>query len=431
MVTGRLANEVLAKAQGSSSRERRAPTTRFGDFHPAEGALVVLAATIYVAIGVTSFLYSALDDTGLAYQGGQMAWQTGHPEQVITWISSPFLALLMALLSRVVSAEQLTIVVTVLNLILFGGIIAYVWWKLRSVVSRTFWWVTLLAAVSFSPIASTIFWKQFNLMALALALAGFALVGRRDRTAGLLVALSLAIKPLVVFLPLAMLWKRDSRRSGIWALVWGALLLAVSQAFLALRAHDWRALSPIPALQNFAYKSLPNTTHWVCIPENYSPQGTWCRLTGWAYWDVKRDALTFAALILVVVCADLLRNRSGRSWAVFGLASALSPLLSPLAWSHYQILLAPLLLVLAYEFWREGARPIQWLALLAGYALCELTLQPFGTLPGLLHALFSGHPESNGAMLEVFAVAQFGQYAVLLTALLWFVWREPVRATQG
>jgi Glycosyltransferase family 87 len=419
---------------------------------PVEIVPAAVALGIFLLVSIAALRAPWVADVGLAYQGGQLAWQTGHPEQLLTWISTPFLALVMALVSIAVYTPTTTLTPdkldairplqtlaaaqTILNCALMVAVLAWVWRKLRPVVSLTFWWATLLAAVAFAPVASTIFWRQFNLFALIAALGGFALVGRRDRSAGLLVALSLAIKPLLILLPLALLWKRDSRRAGIWALAWGTGLLAISQAFLAVRARDWHALSPVGDLQAFTSRSLPGSTGWVCSDENFSPQGTWCRLTasrtfnltGGEYWSAKRLGLTVAVVVLVLLCAELLRPQSGRSWWILGFAAALSPLLSPLAWSHYQVLLAPLMLLLAYEFWRARAPLLPWATLATGYVLCELTLRPYGTLPGLARWFVTGTPESFGSMANVLAVAQFAQYFVLLAGILWFVHRNSAPA---
>ncbi len=42
-------------------------------------------------------------DLGKAYAGGVEAWSSGHPERVHTWMSTTFLAMIMALVSRLMS----------------------------------------------------------------------------------------------------------------------------------------------------------------------------------------------------------------------------------------------------------------------------------------------------------------------------------------
>src|SRR5829696_3137260 len=57
-------------------------------------------------------------DVGLAYQGGQAAWATGHPEDVATWISTPFLGATMAIVTRLMSVGTAADLLTLVNLVL-------------------------------------------------------------------------------------------------------------------------------------------------------------------------------------------------------------------------------------------------------------------------------------------------------------------------
>jgi hypothetical protein len=188
-------------------------------------------------------------DIGLAYKGGQLAWATGHPENLASWISTPFLASVMAVATRVMTAGETSVALTLLNYVLIAALLPAIWVPLSRRVSPLFWWLTITGAVVFAPLASTIFWRQFNLISLAVALMGFRLSARRPVVAGFLVALSIAVKPLILLLPIAMLWKRDTRKAGIWSVVWGVALLGVSQVFLAWRAHSLRVLLPIAAFE--------------------------------------------------------------------------------------------------------------------------------------------------------------------------------------
>jgi hypothetical protein len=130
---------------------------------------------------------------------------------------------------------------------------------------------------------SSVWWKQFNIVVLALALGGFELLrGGRTHRGAALIGLSIAIKPLVILLPFVLLVRRQTRRAGELVLGWAVALNIAVQALIALRAHDPGVISPCSALHNFVVKAKPEN-----IP--------------------------------------------------------LSVMLSPLAWSHYQIVLAPLL----------------------------------------------------------------------------------------
>lgn len=389
-------------------------------FRPIEILPALLAIVAYITISSIGLHIPRTYDVGLAYQGGQVAWRTGHPESLSTWISTPFLAMVMALVSQVMTAKTAATLDTVINCALFLAAATVTWTALRGRVAVWFWWITLLAFVIYAPIASSIFWIQFNIIALALAAVGYLLSGRWPWLAGLLVALSIGIKPLVVLLPVALLWRKETRRSGVWSLVWGSVLLGASQVFLAARAHDWHTLSPLTQLSSFADRSLPNTRGWVCNPQNYSPQSLWCRLSGTDYWSIKRLLVTIAVLAVTLLAAHLISRRPGRSWLMFAFACLLSPMLSPIAWSHYQILLAPMFLVLAYEYVTAGADLVDWAALAAAYALAELTLQPLGTAPGLLLHLLTGRPETGALALNVYTVAALAQFVLLAAAFIWF-----------
>ena len=389
-------------------------------FRPIEILPALLAIAAYATVSIIGLQGRLTYDVGLAYQGGKVAWETGHPESLATWISTPFLAMVMAFVSQVVTETTAATVATVINCILFLAAATVTWSALRGRVAVWFWWITLLAFVGFAPIASSIFWVQFNIIALALAAAGYFLVGRRPWAAGLLVALSIGIKPLVVLLPLALLWRRETRRSGVWSIAWGSFLLVASQVFLAARAHDWHVLSPLAQLTSFSYRSLPTTYEWACDPENFSPLSLWCRLSGSDFWSVKRLLIIAAVLAVTMLAAHLVSRRPGKSWAIFGFVCLLSPMLSPLAWSHYQILLAPLFLVLAYEYATAGADLVDWAALVSAYALTELLWRPYGTIPGFLRYLLTGKSETQLITVNVFDAAALAQFVLLAAAFIWF-----------
>jgi Glycosyltransferase family 87 len=363
-------------------------------------------------------------DTGLAYKGGQVAWATGHPERLSTWISSPFFALIMALTSRVLTENQTRIAVTFVNYAVLLALLPAIWVPLRRRVSPLFWWIALTAGLVFAPLASTLFWRQFNLIALAVGAAGFWLSARRPAAAGALVSLSIAVKPVIFLLPLAMIWKRDTRKTGVLTLVWGVAILIVSQLFLAWRAHSLRTLLPFAALSNFASKSLPSTNGWVCNAQNFSPESTMCRVValGGKDWSATRDLTLVGVAGIVLVAALLLRRTEGKSWLIFAFACLLSPMLSPIAWSHYQLMMAPMFLVLGYDLCKRRGQFIEWLWVGGAYVLCELSWRPYGMIDNILQQLVRGMPERSllpsGFVLLGFA--QFAQYVLFFGAVLWF-----------
>lgn len=381
------------------------------------------AAVVAAVVGTVSFHAMTIPhtyDIGLAYQGARVAWETGRPESLHTWISTPFLALLLAPITRVISEAGTADVLTLLNLLVLWGGIGAIWRKLRFRLPVVLWWITLLCAVGFAPAISSLWWKQLNLVAFALAIGAFGMIRRgRDVGAGVLVALSIAVKPIIVLLPLLLVLRRETRRSGLVAIAVGGGLLAISQAFLAIRAGEVSVASPLPALRNFSEKSLPQNI-WVCHNENFSPQSTVCRLAGAQHWNVQRAVVVVATIFVVALVIDSMRGIDGRSWEWFAAASMLSPMVSPIAWSHYQLLLGPMLLVLAVRFWAAGESRTLWAWLIAGYLLTLLVWQPAGSAPGAIRRLLGGPVEDQSELFGVFAVAMFAQYVVLFTALLHF-----------
>ena len=422
----------------------------------------IAPALLLALLAGASILYGASRpgtyDIGLAYSGGAEAFRSGHPEAVFTWVSTPFLAMLMALVTRVASADQAAMAYNLLNLALAVGLIAVVWAKLRVRVEPALWWVSLFAAVIFAPLSSSLWWKQFNLLALVLVVAGFALirshrsfegetsppVGRArqslraahplwgDFTGAALVGLSISIKPVVFLLPLLLLLRRDTRRAGLYSLAWIAAFQGLAQIFLAYRARDLATLWPRAALANFSVKSLPETNGWACAHENFSPTSTLCRLVGSAAdWNLQRAAVFAIVVLFAVLLLRLLASGPGRSWDLFATACLLSPMFSPIAWTHYQLFLAPMMLLLAVELPRDRTALPRWVLLAVAYLLAELIWTPVGTLADI-----AGGSQLFGLRFlpikeMVLTAAQFSQYFVLAAAGAWFLARESLRKSTG
>ncbi len=164
-----------------------------------------------------------------------------------------------------------------MNLLLVGCALTAVWRRLRPGVPRSWWWASLVMAAVFPPLLSTVRWKQFNLIALALAvLAMQAVRNARPALGGSLLALSVCVKPLIILLPLGLLAHTTSRRAGLWSLGGIALFATVSQVFLASRSRELRDLSPLAPLTNFSDKA----EEWVPHVGNLSPEGLLARGAG-------------------------------------------------------------------------------------------------------------------------------------------------------
>ena len=355
-------------------------------------------------------------DLHLNYLGGAEAWRSGHPETLYTWLSTPFLGLLMALLSRAGSEASVTGPYNLGQVAVAMALIAVAWWRLRGVLAPGRWWLTLLAAVLFAPLSSVLWWKQVNLYALAPAVLGFELLRRgkpADVAGGALLGLSLNIKPFAILLPLAMLFKPGARRGALLTLGWTAAIEALAQAFLAWRAGDVRVLWPLTALATFGQKSAPQLNGWACNVQDFSPTAILCRLAGGPVdWDLQRLAvLAFLAGVAALLWWAL-SAYEGLSWELFAAACLVSPMLNPLGWSHYQLALAPMFVVVAARL--RGAREAlpRWVLLAAAYLLCEVSLTPYGTILGSLA------PAGSRPYGMALTAASFAQYFLLAAAVL-------------
>jgi hypothetical protein len=369
--------------------------------------LAPLAAALALIPFVVSIRYTA--DFGLAYKGGAEAWASGHPERVFSWFSTPFLALPMALITRVATEQAGAHVFLGLNLLLWAGLLLAVWSRLYGRVPSRLWWGTLVAAAVFSPGISSIFWLTFNLVAFVLALSGFVLIGRHDRLAGLLIGASLAVKPILLLVPLALLLRRESRSAGLWSIAAAAALSVAGLGFLAWRAGDWSAADPVAYLAAFAAKGRGPLA--ACVVQNYSPVAFLCRL------GIPTPTMVALAIAVGVgVIGWLLAQRLGRGWELFAAACLLSPMLGPIEWQSYQLLFAPLMLLLAYQFWAERAPTRLWVYLVAVFVLTELVWDPFESLAGAPVVV----------LVVCYSLGQFAQYALILLWLQWLRLRRPL-----
>ena len=125
--------------------------------------------------------------------------------------------------------------------------------------------------------------------------------------------------------------------------------------------------------------------------------------------------------------AAALKGRRAVSWELFAFTCALSVMVSPLAWSHYQVVLAPLLLLLWVRFITEGAGVGSWAGLIVGLALASLTWAPYGSLWGGVSSLFALNAKAITEPVLVDDFAQFAQYILIVTGIWWYAqrhWRD-------
>ncbi len=367
-------------------------------------------------------------DTGLAYHGGQVAWATGHPERLVSWMSTPFLGAVMALLSRVVSGRGAAALVTALNLIAWVGAVSVVLHRTRRLLAPRWWWIAAFGLLSFAPLMSSVWFKQFNPIVLVLAAAGFELVRRcRVGWGAAAIGLSVAIKPMAILLPFVMLARRGTRRAGALALAWIVGLNVAAQGLMAIWAGNLATLDPLIEVRNFINKTKPNGI-FTCLPSNFAPVTLLCRETGGIqHWTLQQITVWAALLLLGAWVVAALRGRRPTSWEVFAFTCPFSVMFSSLQWTHYQIMLAPLLFLLLFRFASEGAGPGAWAGLAIAFGLASLIWAPLGGAPygsifGAIQDVFGtlGRP-SEPKLAEEFA--QFAQYVVLLTGVFWYLGR--------
>jgi hypothetical protein len=381
-----------------------APERTFSLWELAPGILVLLGVFI---LGATAWLDPRLWDLGLAYKGGLAAWKGGNPESLDTWMSTSFLAMLMALATRVFPTPSSAAgALTVLNVLLLAGTLAVIWTSLRRSLTPSVWWLTLALAAFFAPVVSTILLKQINLIAFDLALAGFALLTRgRALSGGALTALSICVKPVLVLLPFALLLRRDTRRAGCWSFVWIALFMGCAQGFLALRARSVTPLSPLSQLAHFSSRA----DSFILHRDNFSLMATVYKLAGRGAHP-PRGLVTLAVLLLAAVANETIKDKGGRSWEFFSFVCMLSPMIGPISWTHYQLFLAPMFLLLAWSYIHEGAGLARWSLLGFAYVLADLVVRPLAAVSG-------------GAL----AGSQLSQYVLFASAWSWFSRGESAR----
>ncbi len=384
---------------------RQATATRPDDFTDHLINVAPAVPALLLALVAVSLHYTA--DFGVAYGGGIEAWASGHPQRLVLWTGAPFLALVMACITRLAPEFVAARVYMAADLSVWLVLLTAVWQRLRTRVPQAWWWGTLVAAGLFAPAVSTIFWLQFNILVFALALLGFHIAGRHPRWAGVLIGVSVAMKPILVLLPLALLLRRRWRHSAAWAIAAAAALSAAGLGFLAWRAGDPSAADPIAYLQGFLSNGRASIA--ACIVENYSPAALLCRLG-----LPPSTPIVVAVAALVVVAAWLLVRNLPDSpegdWETFAAACFFSPMIGPIDWNHYGVLMAPLFLLLAYQFWREGAPRSMWIGLAAALVLSDLVWDPLASLAG-----------ASVPLLDLlYTAGQFGQYFLLL---VWIRWR--------
>jgi hypothetical protein len=93
-------------------------------------------------------------------------------------------------------------------------------------------------------------------------------------------------------------------------------------------------------------------------------------------------------------------------------------MLGPIGWAGYQVLLAPLMLLLAYQFWAERAPVLLWLNLAAVFFLTMLVWDPLESIA----------QTPVPVLVTSYTLGQFAQYFLLLLWVQWMRMRSAARS---
>jgi Glycosyltransferase family 87 len=369
---------------------------------------LVLAAVILGIIVARAFSDPSARDFETFYHGAELGWTRGDPWREVYWLQLPAVVLVLGPLTEVMSQSVGAWLVTLVNLVCAVGLAAAALWWLGARCARWFSWLVVIALIGWGALAGAIWWKQLNLPVLALALVGFVVAARRPWTAGLLIGLSIALKPLVLLLPVFLLFHRETRRTAVLAVGSAA---AFTLAGLVVLAIGGGSISPFTYYRTFDDRTVQE---FACNRVNASPTGFACRIMGIENFDVTRFVVLCGIAVLVALALGLLRGTKGTSLVVFAWACLLSPMVSPLEWAHYGVMLAPMFVVLAAQAWAERTRLELWFGLFVAYALSQIVWNPARSLPGLLE----GGPESLDDVYRTMAVGAMAQFVLVAVALV-------------
>jgi uncharacterized membrane protein len=368
----------------------------------------VLAAVILGVIVARAFSDPSARDFETYYHGAQLGWTQGDPWRDVYWLQLPAVVLVLGPVTQVMSQSAGAWLVTLVNLVCAVGLAAAALWWLIARCARWFSWLVVIALVGWGALAGAIWWKQLNLLVLALALIGFVVADRRFVLAGVLIGLSIALKPLALLLPVFLLFHRETRRAALVAIGSAA---AFTFAGLVVIAIGGGSISPFGYYRTFDDRTVSN---FACNRVNASPTGFACRVMGVENFDVTRFLVLCGIAVLVALALGLLRGTKGTSLIVFAWACLLSPMASPLEWSHYGVMLAPMFVVLAAHAWEERTRLELWFGLFVAYALSQIVWNPARSLPGQ----FESGGESLDDVYRTMAVGAMAQIVLVAVALV-------------
>jgi hypothetical protein len=200
------------------------------------------------------------------------------------------------------------------------------------------------------------------------------------------------------------------------------VLTVAAQAVLAVHAHSASALNPLLALQNFTDKTglgdkTALGTPWACWVSNFAPGSLLCRVGGTQDPAFQRVIVLVGVALLGAWVIGALRGQKATSWDVFAFTCAMSPMVSPLEWSHYQIMLAPLFVLLVVRFTQDGADVGEWAGLAVAIVLASLMWEPYNTPIDVARPGFQAATPFDNLVADA---AQFAQYVLVVTGVVWY-----------
>ncbi len=284
--------------------------------------------------------------------------------------------------------------------------------------------VVTSVAISTSPVWTDLILGQL-MIPLLLLLSGswLSLKQSKDRRAGALLGLSLALKlmglPILLFLAI--------RRR------WGAVLPAVVTVAVAnLFCVPLMGLSPVlkyyfnvsgmmfPLYRAAASNISLWTIGWRLFDGTGSPVIVLLQAPPLIHAPATAALVSVAlpVVVLAVVLIAALQTRDQSS--AFGMLICLSILIHPIAWNHYLVLMAIPVLVAARRLSERGFPSPQFILLLCLGLI--LGLPPEQINQAQLH--FTQHLLPNGEAFVTFAGSLLGlSYTIAVVAVVWFLKR--------
>ena len=240
-------------------------------------------------------------------------------------------------------------------------------------------WITLLCTVLYTttPFRSAMYLTQTHIIFILLAITALLSARKYPVLAGLLLALAAVVKITPAFLAIYWLLVRRNKAALSFA-IWSAALVVLSLAVCG------------PVVMLAYLRSLAQTSNMLLLSSNNDSFAAWwmghfyprSELHSWTSHTLPHAVkyLSLAlALGLTVVGGLMDRGRTG-SWFGAVLAIMAATVFTPLAWSHYFVLL----LLPAMMMLNESLRERSW-ALLTIIGLILVLNLDAGLLHGRLH----------------------------------------------